>query len=100
MTYAMSFQVGLRPVRNLCVALILGVVEVCSAETAASGPVSAAPESRLHGSRVTDLGVLIEPSLRMHYAGGPFDYEIRIALPASYHQTDKSYPVLWVTDGS
>lgn len=26
--------------------------------------------------------------------------QIRIALPPSYHQSDKSYPVLWVLDGS
>jgi predicted alpha/beta superfamily hydrolase len=50
-------------------------------------------------SRTADSGALIEPSRRMRFEGGPWEYEIRIALPPSYRQSDKSYPVLWVTDG-
>jgi hypothetical protein len=29
-----------------------------------------------------------------------WDHEIQIALPPGYYETNKSYPVLWVTDGS
>src|SRR5262245_35596720 len=49
---------------------------------------------------LSDSGAIIEPSLRMSFKGAPWDYEIRIALPSSYYKSDKSYPVLWVTDGS
>lgn len=42
----------------------------------------------------------IEPSRAMRVAGFDHDHEITVALPASYHQAQRSYPVLWVTDGS
>ncbi len=51
-------------------------------------------------TRTTDSGAFIEPPLRMRYPGSPWDYEIRVALPRSYHEAGKSYPILWVTDGS
>ena len=44
--------------------------------------------------------VTIEPSLRMHAEGIPWDYELQIALPPSYFKKKQNYPVLWVTDGS
>jgi len=51
--------------------------------------------------RVADLGMLIEPSHRARFEGAPWDYEVRVALPASYDPTgERRYPVLWVTDGS
>jgi predicted alpha/beta superfamily hydrolase len=36
----------------------------------------------------------------MRAKGFKWDHEIRIALPQSYAETSKAYPVLWVTDGS
>lgn len=51
--------------------------------------------------RVTDTGMLIEPSLRMKGKSMSWDNEIRIALPQGYDPNDgKRYPVLWVTDGN
>jgi predicted alpha/beta superfamily hydrolase len=42
----------------------------------------------------------IEPPIAMRTAAFDWDYEIQVAVPASYGVTgDKSYPVLWVTDG-
>ena len=43
-------------------------------------------------------GYQIQPSRRMGF-GGPWDYEIQVALPPSYGKTKKAFPVLWVTDG-
>lgn len=51
-------------------------------------------------SKTADSGALIEPSRRMRFKDSPWDYEIRVALPPSYRRTEKSYPVLWVVDGS
>ena len=45
-------------------------------------------------------GVTIEPSRRMRAEGIPWDHEIQVALPPSYYKTNKTYPVLWLTDGS
>src|SRR4029077_4043685 len=53
-----------------------------------------------NASRAGPPGVFIEPSRRMRAEGFKWDHEIRIALPHSYHETNKAYPVLWVTDGS
>src|SRR5690242_4260235 len=50
--------------------------------------------------QIADFGVIIEPSLRMSFKEAPWDYEIRVALPAAYFKSDKRYPVVWVTDGS
>ena len=44
--------------------------------------------------------VVIEPIRLMSAESSQWDYEIQIALPPSYHSSDKNYPVLWVTDGS
>jgi predicted alpha/beta superfamily hydrolase len=50
--------------------------------------------------RMTDTGALVEPSTRMRFKDAPWDYEVRVALPPSYDQSEETYPVLWVTDGS
>lgn len=42
----------------------------------------------------------IEPPRRRRAADFEWDHEIQIALPRSYHGSDRCYPVLWVTDGS
>jgi predicted alpha/beta superfamily hydrolase len=44
--------------------------------------------------------ISIEPTRRMRAEGFAWDHEIQIALPASYRQSNRSYPVLWVMDGS
>ena len=44
-------------------------------------------------------GFTIEPSMRMQGQNLPWEHEMQIALPPSYGQSDKSYPVLWATDG-
>jgi uncharacterized protein len=42
----------------------------------------------------------IEPAVSMRTAAFDWDYEVQVALPASYGiQPDKRYPVLWLTDG-
>ncbi len=42
----------------------------------------------------------IEPSRRVRAAAFDWDYEVQVALPASYGLSpDTTYPVLWVTDG-
>ena len=42
----------------------------------------------------------IEPAVTMRAAAFDWDYEIQVALPASYRaMPGKRYPVLWVTDG-
>jgi len=56
--------------------------------------------SVLTTQRTTDHGMLIQASRRMSIVGAPSDYEIRVALPESYAQSGKRYPVLWVMDGS
>ena len=49
------------------------------------------------GARYT---MSIEPAIAMRTAAFDWDYEIQVALPASYGVTpDKRYPVLWLTDG-
>lgn len=42
----------------------------------------------------------IEPARAMRTAAFDWDYEVQVALPASYGvMPDKAYPVLWLTDG-
>jgi predicted alpha/beta superfamily hydrolase len=42
----------------------------------------------------------IEPAVAMRTAAFDWDYEVQVALPASYRvMPDKRYPVLWLTDG-
>ena len=42
----------------------------------------------------------IEPAVSMRTAAFDWDYEVQVALPASYGAVPgKSYPVLWLTDG-
>jgi uncharacterized protein len=43
---------------------------------------------------------VIEPPRLMKAPGFPWAHEIRVALPWDYHETDKAYPVLWVTDNA
>lgn len=83
-----------------CRDLVVGVSAVvmtlfASMASAASG---AAPRSAAPAMRVPPA-FTVEPSRRMHARGLDWDHEIRIALPASYSKTQKSYPVLWVMDG-
>ena len=49
------------------------------------------------GARYT---MSIEPAVAMRTAAFDWDYDIQVALPASYGiMPDKHYPVLWLTDG-
>jgi len=42
----------------------------------------------------------IEPATKVRAAAFDWDYEVQVALPASYEvMPSKSYPVLWLTDG-
>lgn len=41
--------------------------------------------------------VTIEPVRRVRGKGFKWNHGIQIALPASYGQTNRSYPVLWIT---
>jgi predicted alpha/beta superfamily hydrolase len=41
---------------------------------------------------------VVEPARTMQAAGYPWEHEIRVALPVSYADSDKTYPVLWLTD--
>ncbi|MGH7042739.1 MAG: alpha/beta hydrolase, partial [Acetobacteraceae bacterium] len=42
----------------------------------------------------------IEPAISMRTAAFNWDYEVQVALPASYGvEPNKRYPVLWLTDG-
>lgn len=59
------------------------------------------PDAELHTSRtLASLGVKIEPTRRMRGEGMSWDHEILVALPPSYEWSNRSYPVLWVMDGS
>ena len=49
--------------------------------------------------RTMPWSLSIEPIRRMRGEGLPWDHEIQIAVPPSYAETDKAYPVLWMTDG-
>jgi uncharacterized protein len=40
----------------------------------------------------------VEPTRTMRAEGYEWDHELRVALPASYTHTTRTYPVLWVTD--
>jgi len=40
------------------------------------------------------------PTRRLQGTAVPWPHDVRIALPPSYEHGDRSYPVLWVTDGS
>ncbi|WP_198683172.1 alpha/beta hydrolase [Peristeroidobacter agariperforans] len=51
-------------------------------------------------NQVKEAGASIEPSRRLRAKDYPWEHEIQIALPPSYAKTDRSFPVLWVTDGS
>src|SRR4249919_3804512 len=49
------------------------------------------------GARYT---MSIEPAISKRTAAFDWDYEVQVALPASYSVTpDRHYPVLWLTDG-
>ncbi|MFB0872609.1 MULTISPECIES: alpha/beta hydrolase [unclassified Sphingobium] len=50
--------------------------------------------------RSSDSDAEIEPPFLLRPTNSSWDYEIRVALPPSYATSKKSYPVLWVTDGS
>jgi predicted alpha/beta superfamily hydrolase len=55
------------------------------------------PEWAQPGSRYT---MSIEPAVAIRTAAFDWDYEIQVALPASYGvKPDQRYPVLWLTDG-
>ncbi|MCC8965353.1 hypothetical protein H8A95_24310 [Bradyrhizobium sp. Pear76] len=45
-------------------------------------------------------GYFIQPARLIRGAGLPWDHQIQVALPPSYFDSGKTYPVLWVTDGS
>jgi predicted alpha/beta superfamily hydrolase len=56
------------------------------------------PDGEQPGPRCT---MSIEPAVSMRTAAFDWDYEVQIALPASYRaKPETHYPVLWVTDGS
>jgi predicted alpha/beta superfamily hydrolase len=80
----------------------LCITGFASAKDANSGTASTTCEklTALNAVRAGHLGASFEPRRLMRPQGGKWDYEIQIALPASYHNTIASYPVLWVTDGS
>jgi predicted alpha/beta superfamily hydrolase len=40
----------------------------------------------------------VEPARMLRAPGYEWEHEIRVALPASYAHTDKTYPTLWLTD--
>lgn len=62
-----------------------------------AAPIPMQPDWTLPGSRYT---MSIEPAVAMRTAAFDWDYEVQVALPASYGvKPDKSYPVLWLTDG-
>jgi predicted alpha/beta superfamily hydrolase len=42
----------------------------------------------------------VESPRLMRAAGFDYEHEIRVALPVGYASTDRTYPVLWVTDNS
>jgi predicted alpha/beta superfamily hydrolase len=46
------------------------------------------------------VGHTIEPPWTTREAGFGWEHEIRVALPASYPTSSRSYPVLWITDGN
>jgi predicted alpha/beta superfamily hydrolase len=55
------------------------------------------PDWMQPGARYT---MSIEPAIAMRTAAFDWDYEVQVALPASYGVTPgKRYPVLWLTDG-
>jgi uncharacterized protein len=55
------------------------------------------PDWAKQGARYT---MSIEPAVAMRTAAFDWDYEVQVALPASYGvMPDKHYPVLWLTDG-
>ena len=57
-------------------------------------------KSRDGAQHVARSTMLIEPAVAMRTAAFDWDYEVQVALPASYGVTpDKRYPVLWLTDG-
>src|SRR5690348_6021557 len=61
-----------------------------------------APRRKSHSAATLSgvPGVAVEPRRRIRGEGFKWEHEIQIALPASYHKSDRAYPVLWVTDGS
>lgn len=57
----------------------------------------ATPDWQRPGARCT---MSIEPAVTMRPAAFEWEYEVQVALPASYGaMPDKTYPVLWLTDG-
>jgi predicted alpha/beta superfamily hydrolase len=42
----------------------------------------------------------VEPSRSMRPEGSGWEYEIRVALPVSYAECERRYPVLWITDNN
>lgn len=56
------------------------------------------PDWQRPGARCT---MAIEPPLTVRTEAFEWDYEVQVALPASYDAVpDRLYPVLWLTDGS
>jgi predicted alpha/beta superfamily hydrolase len=57
-------------------------------------------KNRPQGPASPRYTIAIEPPITMQAAGFDWPYEVQVALPASYGLLpDKSYPVLWLTDG-
>jgi len=55
------------------------------------------PDWQRPGARCT---MSIEPPIAMYAAAFGWNYEVQVALPASYGvMPDKRYPILWLTDG-
>jgi predicted alpha/beta superfamily hydrolase len=42
----------------------------------------------------------VEPARKMRVPGFDWEHEIRVALPRSYGESDRTYPVLWLTDNA
>jgi predicted alpha/beta superfamily hydrolase len=53
---------------------------------------------RQHAGAAGKAWFSVEPARTMRADGYPWEHEIRVALPVSYGDSAKSYPVLWLTD--
>ncbi len=84
------------PLASLLIAigLLFGAGQLAADQAAAS------PEGTTVNSWRGPPGVAIEPLQTIQGRQMPWAHEIQVALPPSYHSTDRPYPVLWVMDGS
>jgi len=85
--------------KTLAAAVLAVSLPLSAAEDSATAEAQA--QARAAAMMSYPYAVRPEPPIYMQAEGYDWDHEIYVVLPRSYHvETDKTYPVLWITDGA